>query len=132
MPFPSFQHEAMATYFEIVIADQPRDYAYQASAAAFGELDRLENELSRYIESSDISRANRLTRGESTVISDDAVECLIIAADVTLATQRAFDPAYASERSEELAADAPPFTLDPATRTLVSHAIHLHLDLGAV
>jgi thiamine biosynthesis lipoprotein len=128
----TFQHEAMATYFEIVIADQEQGYARYAAEAAFRELDRLENELSRYIESSDISRANRLERGASTVISDDTVECLIIAADVTLATNRAFDPAYASERPEELAADAPPFTLDPASRTLTSHATHLHLDLGAV
>jgi FAD:protein FMN transferase len=132
MPPFSFQHEAMATFFEIVIADQDRDYAYQASAAAFRELDRLENELSRYVETSDISRANGLERGESTVISDDALECLIIAADLTLATQRAFDPAYASERPDDLPADAPPFTLDPETRTLTSQAIHLHLDLGAV
>ena len=132
MSFPVFQHEAMATYFEIVIADQERDYARQAAHAAFRELDRLENELSRYIESSDISRCNRLERGESAILSDDAVECLIIAADVTLATNRAFDPAYASERPADLAPDTPPFTLDPETRTLTSHAIHLHLDLGAV
>lgn len=122
----------MATYFEIAIADQDQTYARKAAEAAFRELDRLENELSRYIETSDISRANGLERGESTVISDDALECLIIAADVTLATNRAFDPAYASERPPDLAADTPPFTLDPASRTLTSHAIHLHLDLGAV
>jgi thiamine biosynthesis lipoprotein len=128
----TFQHEAMATYFEIAIADQPQNYARKAAETAFRELDRLENELSRYIESSDISRANNLARGASTVISDDAVECLIIAADVTLATNRAFDPAYASERPPDLAPDLPPFTLDPDTRTLTSHAIHLHLDLGAV
>lgn len=128
----TFPHEAMATYFEIVIAEQDRNYARQAAEAAFRELDRLENELSRYIESSDISRCNRLERGESTVLSDDAIECLIIAADVTLATHRAFDPAYASERPADLAADAPPFTLDPERRTLTSHALQLHLDLGAV
>lgn len=127
-----FQHEAMNTYFEIAIAEQERSYARQAADAAFRELDRLENELSRFIESSDIARCNRLAQGAATVISDDTVECLIIAADVTLATQRAFDPAYLSERPAELAPDAPPFVLDPATRTLTSHAIHLHLDLGAV
>ena len=56
----TFQHEAMATYFEITIAGQERDYARQAAEAAFRELDRLENTLSRYIESSDIARANHL------------------------------------------------------------------------
>src|SRR5687768_16744154 len=82
MTHPTFRHEAMATYFEIAIAGQQQDYARQAAAAAFRELDRLENTLSRYIESSDISRANRLARGETTTIEHDTLECLLIAADV--------------------------------------------------
>ncbi len=127
-----FQHEAMTTHFEIVIAGQEPRYARQAAEAAFRELDRLESELSRFVESSDISRANRLGRGESTPIGHDALECLMIAADVSLATGRAFDPAYASQRSPELAVDAPPFTLDPDAHTLTSLTPRLRLDLGAI
>ena len=132
MIHPTFRHEAMATYFEIVIAGQEQDYARQAAAAAFRELDRLENTLSRYIESSDISRANRLGRDDSIRITHDTLECLLIAADVSMVTRRAFDPAYASTRPRELASDIPPFTLDPETHTLTSLAEQLHLDLGAV
>lgn len=128
----TFQHEAMATHWEIVVAGQERDYARQAAEAAFRELDRLETLLSRYIESSDISRINGLARGASTIIGDETLECLLIAADISLVTQRAFDPAYASERPPELAPDAPPFTLDPESHTLTSLATHLHVDLGAV
>ena len=128
----TFQHEAMATYFEIVVAGHPRDYARHAAEAAFRELDRLENLLSRYIESSDISRANGLANGATATITHDTLECLLIAADVSLATGRAFDPAYASERPADLAADVPPFTLDPDAHTITSHATRLHLDLGAV
>ena len=132
MTHPTFQHEAMATYFEIIIAGHEHEYARQASAAAFRELDRLENTLSRFIEFSDISRANRLARGESTTIGHDTLECLLIAADVSLLTQRAFDPAYASVRPKELEADVPPFTLDPENHLLTSLADRLYLDLGAV
>ena len=132
MSHPSFAHEAMATHWEIVVAGQERDYARQAAAAAFQELDRLETTLSRYIESSDISRANRLRRGESVTLTHDTLECLLIAADISLVTRRAFDPAYASMRPADLATDLPPFTLDPATHTLTSLADRLHLDLGAV
>ena len=132
MSLATFRHEAMATFFEIVIADQPREYARQATAAAFRELDRLEQILSRYIESSDISRANRLARGGSVTIGDDTLECLMIAADVSILTHRAFDPAYASKRPADLAPDLPPFTLDPDSHTLTSLAERLHLDLGAV
>lgn len=130
--FSTFRHEAMATHFEIAIAGHAPDYAQRAAAAAFRELDRLESELSRFIESSDIARANRLTRGESTRIGDEALECLTVAADVSLATARAFDPAYASQRAPDAPADAPLFTLDPAAHSLTSHAVRLQLDLGAV
>ncbi len=132
MPLPTFQHEAMATYFELVIAGHEFDYARQVATAAWGEVDRLENELSRFIESSTIARANRLARGASITLTEDAFECLLVAADVSLATRRAFDPAYASVRPGDLATDAPPFTLDPASHTLTSLTDQLRLDLGAV
>jgi FAD:protein FMN transferase len=126
-----FRHEAMATFFEIVIADQPERYAAQAAAAAFRELDRLETELSRFIESSDIARANRLLRGATMMLGEATLDCLVVAADVALATQRAFDPSYGSDRGD-LGADALPFTLDPAAHTLTSLVPRLRLDLGAV
>lgn len=132
MPLPTFKHEAMATFFEIVIATDDYDYARHAAAAAWQEIDRLETELSRYIENSPISRANRLARGGSLAIGEEAFECLLTAADVSMATGRAFDPAYASSRSPELPPDAPPFTLDPATFTLTSLSDRLRLDLGAI
>ncbi len=132
MNWPVFRHEAMATQFEIVVAAQNESYARQAAAAAFRELDRLEGILSRYVESSDIGRANRLARGETIAISDDTFECLLLAADASIATDRTFDPAYASERATDLPPDAPPFTLDPEAHTLTSQAVRLHLDLGAI
>jgi len=131
-PLHTFRHEAMATHFEIVVADQPQAYARQASLACFRELDRLESVLSRFIESSDIARINRLAAGQSTTLTDETLDCLLIAADVSLATRRAFDPAYASSRPAGLPEDAPPFTLDPEGHTLTSLTDRLHIDLGAV
>lgn len=132
MSHSTFQHEAMATYFEITVAGQERDYARQASEAAFRELDRLENTLSRYIESSDIARANRLTRGATTVITHETLECLLTAADISLVTGRAFDPSYASVRPTDLPPGTLPFQLHPESHALTSLADRLHLDLGAV
>ncbi len=129
----TFQHEAMATFFEVtLVGDHPRDYLRHAALAAFREADRLENELSRYLESSYISRANRLARGASLIVSPDVIDVLLLSADIALATRRAFDPAYASERPADLDPELPPFTLDPASFTLTSLAPRLHLDLGAV
>ena len=119
----------MATTFAIHVAGQTAEYARQATSAAWRELDQLENELSRYIESSDIARVNRLTRGESLALGESALECLLIAVGASIATGRAFDVAYASEG---LAGEQPPFTLDPDNHTLTSHVERLHLDLGAI
>jgi thiamine biosynthesis lipoprotein len=127
-----FRHEAMATYFEIVVAGHPEPYARQAAAAAFRELDRLEGELSRYVESSDIARANRLAIGGSVVIGEDAMECLLLAAGVAESTGRAFDPAYGSERQPGYPDDAPAFTLDPPAHVVTSRVARLQLDLGAI
>jgi thiamine biosynthesis lipoprotein len=132
MNWPEFQHEAMATAFAIVIADHPADYAAQAAAAAFRELDRLERELSRFVESSDVARANRLGYGQAITIGDDTLQCLLLACEVTAATDRAFDVAYASERAPEQPNDAPVFTIDPESHRLVSRAVRLQLDLGAI
>lgn len=127
-----FRHEAMATHFEITIAGQGEAYARQAAAGAFRELDRLEGELSRFVESSDIARANRLANGQSAAIGDDALQCLLIASGIAQATGRAFDAAYGSEREAGQPPDAPAFTLDPEAHVLTSRSARLRLDLGAI
>lgn len=127
-----FSHEAMATTFQVWIAGHAHEYARQAAAAVFGELDRLESELSRFVESSDIARANRLPEGGEIRIGVDALDCLVAAARVSALTGRAFDPAYASTRRPGAGADEPLFALDPSSHTLTSLAPRLHLDLGAV
>lgn len=130
MNHPTFNHEAMATTFQIVVAGQTENYARQAAAAAFRELDRLEGELSRFIETSDIARANQLKCGQSMMLGEDALQCLLGAAQISALTERAFDPAYASPRPGN--PDDPLFALDPHAHTLTSLTDHLHLDLGAV
>lgn len=132
MTWSTFSREAMATTFELSIAGSAEPYARQAAGAAWRELDRLESELSRFIESSDIARASRLARHETIVIGDDATQCLLLAAEWSAATARAFDPAYASTRADGQDSDAPLFALDVSSHTLTSLTDELRLDLGAV
>jgi thiamine biosynthesis lipoprotein len=132
MTHASFRHEAMATHFEVVIAGHDESYARQAAAEAFRVLDRLEAELSLFVESSDIARANRLEEGASIAVGDDALQCLLLAAGVAEATGRTFDPAYGSVRAPGHPQGAPVFTLDPAAHALTSRAARLRLDLGAI
>jgi len=91
-----FAHEAMATTFEILIASddtvaESAEYARQASQAAFHEVDRLEKDLSRFIESSDISRISKLGARQPVRVSVDTFECLQLAARLQRETGGAFD-----------------------------------------
>jgi len=102
--FLRFTHEAMATYFEILIpktvvatlgggsgTSRRGGYAEQAAREAFAELDRLEAELSRFREDSDIVRLAALRSGESLILGVASFECLRLAREIHAATHGAFD-----------------------------------------
>jgi len=86
-----FSHEAMATTFEVFILHEDGHYAQQAAQAAFDKLDELEQELSRYVENSDISRINNLAAGQSAKVGPDTFECLQISRRIFAETNGAFD-----------------------------------------
>ena len=88
---PRFAHEAMATVFEIFVADREEAYAGQAARAAFGEIDRLERLFSRFDPASEISRVGRLRAGEALPVGLETAEILGLAAFVQAETAGAFD-----------------------------------------
>lgn len=92
-PFFRARHLAMATEFEVIIAQDDVDAAYagQAADAVFAEIDRLEEELSRFRPGSDIWRINHLNAGESCPIGLAALDCLQLARAVHEETCGAFD-----------------------------------------
>ena len=86
-----FSHRAMATVFEIIVFYGDEHYAKQAAWEAFQELDRLEQDLSRFIENSDIARMNNLVANESLRLGLDAFECLKQCASLYEETGGIFD-----------------------------------------
>jgi len=86
-----FAHEAMATTFEVIVVHEDRKYAQQAAAAAFDQVDRLEAELSRFVENSDVSRINNLPTGAPLILGLDAFECLRLSVQIYCQTGGAFD-----------------------------------------
>ena len=86
-----FSHEAMATTYEVFILNEDGHYAHQAAQAAFDRLDQLEQDLSRYVENSDISRINNLAAGQSLRIGQDTFECLQLSQRINAETNGAFD-----------------------------------------
>lgn len=88
-----FRHQAMATLFEVVIAGEDPEFAGQAALAVFQEIDRLEQELSRFLPNSDISRINNLPPCGRTRIGVDAFSCLELGKEYWIGTKGAFDVA---------------------------------------
>jgi thiamine biosynthesis lipoprotein len=101
-----FGHEAMNTVFEVLCAHDDRGYARQAAQAGFELVDRLEQDLSRFIANSDISRINALGAGQGTRVSPWTMECLDIAWRMHALTGGVFDISIGSGLDRlELVAD---------------------------
>jgi thiamine biosynthesis lipoprotein len=122
-------HEAMATTFKVTLVHDDPVYARQAGATLLGELDRIEGRLSRFIESSDISRINRLAGGRQTVVHLDAFDCLSIALEVQRETGGAFDAAYGSRGPWS---PEPRLNLDAENHSVRVLADGVRLDLGGI
>jgi thiamine biosynthesis lipoprotein len=86
-----FSHEAMATIFEVLIIHPDRVYSEQAANAAFDEVDKLESELSRFIENSDVSQINNLGANQPLQVGPAVFECLEICSRLHAETEGAFD-----------------------------------------
>jgi thiamine biosynthesis lipoprotein len=93
MPLQRVNHEAMATEFSIVFADPALDPTRAAGLArlVFDEIDRMEDELSRFKSISDIWRINGLRTGQSTTVDFATLDCLQLAQSVHAETNGAFD-----------------------------------------
>ncbi len=83
----------MATEFEVIIAQDDVDAAYagQVANALFTEVDRIEEELSRFKAGSDIWRINHMKAGERCPVGMATLDCLNLAKAVHQETNGAFD-----------------------------------------
>jgi FAD:protein FMN transferase len=93
-PIPSartFSHEAMASVFQFSLVQEDAEYARHAALAAFAEIDRLERDLSRFIENSDIARINHAPVGWPVPLGLDSYACLQLARQAWEDTGGAFD-----------------------------------------
>jgi len=119
-----FSHQAMNTVFEIVCTHPDPAYARQAAWAAFDVSGRLEQELSRFIENSDISRINSLAAGESVRVSRWTMESLELARLAWAETAGAFDISLGTGLDR--------LSLDPRRLEVRANAGGARLDLGGI
>jgi thiamine biosynthesis lipoprotein len=124
-----FNHHAMATQFQVRVADEEKNYAAQAAQAAFVLVDELESHLSRFRASSDICQIAQLAPGETLHLSEPVFACLEIAARMESATRSAFSITASALQSQS----APPrWTLSQKPFGIRCAAGKLEFDLGAI
>lgn len=119
-----FQHTAMATLFEVRCTHPDAQHARQAARCGFEAVDRLEQQLSRFVEASDISRINHLSPGETTTVCYETMQCLLLARMMHLETRGAFDIARGTGFDR--------LVLEPDTFAVSVTATGVQLDLGAI
>lgn len=124
-----FNHRAMATHFEVRIADEERTYAAQAAQATLDLLDKLESHLSRFRASSDIAQIARLMPGEELRLSEPAFACLEIAKKMEQATRGAFSATAAALQTQT---SLPRWSLLPEELSIHCDDGLLEFDLGAI
>lgn len=122
-------HRAMATYYEVRIADEERTYAAQAAQAALDLLDKLESHLSRFRASSDITQITQLAPGQKMRLSEPAFACLAIATKMESATHGAFSVTAAAMQTQN---SLPQWHLLPEELAIQCDSGRLELDLGAI
>jgi thiamine biosynthesis lipoprotein len=81
---------AMATTFEVLLPYGTPD-AMSIAVAAFGEIDRLEQQLTVYRETSEVSRLNQLAPLVAVPVEQGLFELLTLAARISEETRGAFD-----------------------------------------
>ena len=147
----TFGHVAMATRFEVLLTHADVGEATQAAMAVFDDIDRIEQELSRFIPHSDISQINGSHAGRVLLIREAAMDVLGYGKEIWAQTGGAFDltigplaqalvwpngfPREASR--EELAAARArcgydKLDLDPSEFTAIPRVSDMLLDPGAI
>ncbi len=122
-------HHAMATYFEVRIADEDPAYASQAAQAAFDLLDTLESKLSRFRLHSEVTQVTRLAAKETMRLTEPTFACLEIAKRMELVTRGAFSITAAARQTQ---ISIPVWKLLPSEMTIQCESGLLHFDLGAI
>jgi FAD:protein FMN transferase len=123
----TFRHHAMATYFEVRVAHEEREYAAQAAQAAFDLVDGLESRLSRFRTNSEVARMASLGPGETMRLSEPVYACLEIADRMEKASGSAF-----SATPVALRVQVARWTMLPRESAIRCDGGVLQMDLGAI
>lgn len=86
-----YEHPAMSTVFEVMLVSDDAQVAESAAYSVFQKVDRLEEQISRFLDVSEVAMISRLKPGETYRVSPETLDLLLIATRVCAATNGAFD-----------------------------------------
>jgi thiamine biosynthesis lipoprotein len=149
--YECFSHQAMGTTFEVLMAGEPTKYQKQGAREVFDMLSRLEKQLSRFVDNSDMTRLNLAPVDEPVLLGLETFSCLKQALSLCSKTNGALNICLgrrtaklyekepdnqpvikdASETSDELPS-WDQLVLDPDTLTAKRTHTAVQVDLGAV
>tara|TARA_R110002074_G_scaffold328305_1_gene498800 strand:- start:331 stop:1317 length:987 start_codon:yes stop_codon:yes gene_type:complete len=92
----NFSYVAMTTPIELVFWEENQQKSEAISQEVFKEFDRIEQQMSRYIENSELSQINHLAFNEAVVVSPSLFSVLNSAVGISKLSQGAFDITFAS------------------------------------
>ncbi len=124
-----FNHNAMATQFQVRIADEEKTYAAQAAQAAFALTDELESKLSRFRANSEIAQIAQMAIGEKLRLTEPVFACLNIARRMEFATRGAFSVTAAALKTQPT---KPLWSLVEKEFSIRCDSGRLEFDLGAI
>ena len=90
-PIQRFEHQAMATVFELMVVCDNYQLAQSAAHTIFQKVDQLENLLSRFLDASEVALISHLKPKETLRVAPELMNLLLIATEVCAATGGAFD-----------------------------------------
>jgi FAD:protein FMN transferase len=134
-----FSHDAMNTTFRLRLCEEDETLARDMARECFDLLDLLESRLSRFIESSDVSRINKMQAGETLYISEECHQCLLIALNGHARTGGLFDITLGrriEHRKGGHAGPPPPLegrlTIHPEKSAITCEIPGREIDLGGI
>ena len=121
-----FKHHAMATEFQVRVADQEQKYAAAAAQTCFTEVSHLEQLLSRFRSDSEICHIANMMAGEAVRLTEATFDCLTQARGFEEWTRGAFS--VTAGQGTGLAG----WSLKLAEFSIVCERPPVKIDLGAI
>lgn len=136
-PLRIFEAAGMNTLFYVRIHEHDYERSDCLAGNCFIQLEELENQLSRYLDESEVSLINQLKTGESLLLSDSTYRCLMRSFEASAATAGLFDVTlgrrtWQQDQNEESVLSKGKLALAPDRPQIICEEEGREIDFGGI